>query len=409
MNRILLFVLALSLALNAWLALDTARRSGSASAIATRAADGSEISAASARHAGATGAPTQASSVPSPQPFLWKTRGTTGDELRALAADLRAAGVPPTIIGRMVGELLRERLFADIAKLPSWQLTAPGKETRKLQLAAARELLRQQEEIVGPAGAAVATLDPTQRRLDYGDLPDEKVAAVMRIDRDYEDLRMDLIMSGGGTTTREEFEARRKAASELEKERLADVAAALTPEEFAAYELRKSPAAERLMRSLTNLTLSEQDYTALFAIEKAKDAYNNNFVGSIGAVAPETLAYMDQVRTALGEERANTYLKSADFSYGMVARFAEKYPAITPAQTYELYKLQGEAMAAIVSTPNSPPPDPTQLRAKMDALNTRLEALIGPEAADAYRKQGNGTFFASFRSRPSATPTPPKG
>lgn len=407
MNRLLPALLALSLALNVWLAFHSARPADAPAAVAPAA--GSGASGSVARLASGAAAASSAS-APGRQPFFWKTRGTSDADLRALAADLRAAGVPPAIVGRLVGEVLRERLFAGLAQLPPWQLLSPGKETRKLQLAAARELLRRQEEIVGPGGAAVATLDPVQRRLDYGDLPDAKVATLMRIDRDYEDLRLDLIMGSSGTITREESEARRKAGADLEKERLADVAAALTPEEFADYERRRSPAAERLMRSLTNLTLSEQDYTALFEIEKAKDPYASFAGGSLGAVAPETLAYMDQVRTALGEERANTYLKSADYSYGMVARFAEKYPSITPAQTYELYKLQGEVMAAVIASPNAPPAEPGQLRAKLESLNTRLEALIGAEAAAAYRQQGNGTLFATFRPRLTSTPTsPPKG
>jgi hypothetical protein len=41
-----------------------------------------------------------------------------------------------------------------------------------------------------------------------------------------------------------------------------------------------------------------------------------------------------------------------------------------------------------------------EMRATVESYNTRLEALLGAEAAEAYRKQGMGRMFTSFRSAP---------
>lgn len=405
MNRLLLTLLAASVGLNVWFAFAPSR----AALTAPSPLDRQAISAAGNKTVASAGTAEKPLLAPGTErPFVWTNPGNSPEALRALAANLRAAGVPPAIVARMIGETLRTQLFADIARLPHWQLMAPSKETRRRQSDAARELLRLQEEIVGPSGAAVQTLDPTQRRLDYGDLPDDKVTALLRIQRDYDDLRGDLF-ANGGIITREESETRRKEQENLEKERLADIAAALTPEEFAEYERRQSPTAQRIQRSLRDLNLTEDAYLALFALEKARDPYNNNFVGFIGTVTPEQLAYMDQVRTTLGDAQANTYLKSSDFGYGMVARFAEKYPTITPAQTYELYKLQGEAQAALRPPDGGGVRDIGKLQATMTDLNARLDKLVGPEAAAAYRKQGSGMVFSSFRPTPATAITPPKG
>ncbi len=408
MNRILLALLAVSVGLNAWLAFSSLRVTPANSA-APSLDHQAKPAAAKEALASASAAEKTSAATGAERPFVWKNPGNSPEALRELAANLRAAGVPPAIVGRMIGETLRAQLFADIARLPHWQLMAPGKETRRRQSEAARELLRLQEEIVGPAGSPVKNLDPTQRRLDYGDLPDDKVTALLRIQRDYDDLRNDLYASGSGIMTREEADARRKEQEHLEKERLADVAAALTPEEFAEYERRQSPAAQRVQRSLRDLNLTEDAYLSLLALEKARDPYNNNFVGSLGTVTPEKLAYMDQVRATLGDAQANTYLKSADFNYGMVARFAEKYPAITPAQTYELYKLQGEAQTALRSPDGGGVRDIGKLQATMSDLNARLDKLVGPAAAEAYRKQGSGMVFSSFRPSSPPAATPPKG
>lgn len=408
MNRILIALLAVSVGLNAWFAFARSR-STSAESPAPSSERQSTPAAVKQPTAASGAAEKSASAVGAATPFRWKNPGNSATALRELASNLRAAGVPPTIVARMIGETLRAQIFADISRLPYWQLMAPSKETRRRQSEAARELLRLQEEIVGSDGSAVKTLDPTQRRLDYGDLPDEKVTALLRIQRDYDDLRNDLLM-GGGIITREESDARRREHENIEKERLADVAAALTPEEFAEYERRQSPVAQRVQRALRDLNLSEDAYLALFALEKARDPYSGNFVGSIGTVTPETLSYMDQVHAALGDAQANTYLKSADFYYGMVARFAEKYPSVTPAQTYELYKLQGEAQAAMRPPDGAGARDMEKLHTTMTDLNSRLEKLLGPEAADVYRQQGFGVVFASFRPPASpATSTPPKG
>jgi len=46
----------------------------------------------------------------------------------------------------------------------------------------------------------------------------------------------------------------------------------------------------------------------------------------------------------------------------------------------------------------------TEMQATIQSYNTRLEALVGAEAADAYRKSG-GRVFSSFRL--PAPPAPP--
>lgn len=411
MNRLLLAFLALSLVCNAWLAFGRshAPRASAAASLAAGAA-GADTPRTRSAPLAATGPGNSADHPAAIRPFVWKIAGDSDEALRALAGDLRAAGMPPEVVARVVGEMLRERLFADIARLPHWQLIAPSKENRRRQAEAARELLRLQEAIVGPDGAAVKTLDPTQRRLEYGDLRDTKVAALLRLERDYQELTADLIFGSGGPITQEEYGARQKAHENLQKERATDIAAALTPEEFADLERRKSPAAERLQRSLRDLTLTEESYLALLEVEKARDPYNNNFVGAIGNASPEKLVYLDKVRDTLGVEQANAYLKAADFSYGMAARATEKIPGMTAAKTYELYKLQSEAQSAMRSTAADGSRDVEKLRATMAEMNARLESLLGSAAAEAYRKSSGGMIFKSFPVAPaSGTGAPPKG
>jgi len=50
---------------------------------------------------------------------------------------------------------------------------------------------------------------------------------------------------------------------------MADIAKILTPEEFAAYELRASSTANALRFQLETFKANEEEYKALFAINKA--------------------------------------------------------------------------------------------------------------------------------------------
>lgn len=414
---LLLALLVASLALNAWL---TFARSGNASGGSGSSFWFSAKAAAPApREGAATAATATAAARNGVQPVVWNSPPLTNDGLRAFAAELRAAGVPPSVVVHFVGALLRDRTHAQIAELPFWQLFSPGPETRKLQSAAATELLRLQEEILGPSGSQVATLDPISRRQRYGNLPDAKIAALLRIERDYRDISIDLTSSYGGAITMEESAARREQTKAIEKEKLADIAAALTPEEYAEWELHGSGVAQRVQNALRNVTVSEQEYAALFAAQKQFDPSESSVFGiRIGSsMEDQTKAYAlhDQVRATLGDQRFHDYLRASEPGYSQIASFAAKQGNLSPAQTYQLYRLQNEAQLASrqrsdafrTAQSSGKRPDTAQIEKTFADLNTRLEAAIGPAAAAAYRTQGMGQVFRSFQPQPARPATPP--
>jgi hypothetical protein len=43
------------------------------------------------------------------------------------------------------------------------------------------------------------------------------------------------------------------------------------------------------------------------------------------------------------------------------------------------------------------------MKTVVGAANTKLESLLGPDIAEAYRTQGMGRIFSSFRAAPRAT------
>lgn len=399
---VLYFALAVSLGSNAWFlirrdAADPASRGAvSSGAAAGRSSTGGPAVAASA----ARPRPADAPAVP----VVWKSPALTNDALRAFAAELRGAGFPPDAVVRIVGEMLRARTFAAIEALPPWQLMAPGKETRRLQGEAARELLRLQEEILGPSGSQVATLDPLTRQHRFGALADDKVAALLRIERDYEELRADMFSSSA--IGRDEMNARQEQMRTLEKERLADITAVLTPEEFADWDRRESPEAKRVMFALRDVTATETEYLALLEAQKTRAAASGGSGGAspfnpLPTDLPATFGFVDQVRATLGEERGGAYLKLIEPLYAQAASFTEKDSTLGPNVAYELFKLQSEAQASMIASRG---PDGTidveRRRREISDLNARLETLLGPERAEAYRKQGVGMIFRAANVLP---------
>jgi len=406
---LLLALLALSLAGNVALAL---RRH----AVATP--DVNAGSAAATSTAGdAAGSPAQKSSpsakpaAPVLQPVTWTAPAPTSAALRAYADELRRAGFPPRVVAQIVSTLLRDHaLPTAYAGLPFWRLQSNDPKYREQTFALQETLQRQLEEILGADGTPAALLDPAQRAQRFGSLPDPQVNALLRIERDYQELTMKL--NSVGPTTVEEMSARTSQLATIEQERLADIRAALTPEQFAAWELRSSGVAQRVQNAARNLTLTEEEYRAIYAAQQQFEPNASLSVMSSPTAdprIPERLAMLAQVRTTLGEERFDTYLRGYDFNYANTAAFADQQGGLTKAQTYSLYQLQLEAQAALTvqgrAIEGNGRPDFSATQKTMTQLNARLEELLGAATADAYRKSSAGAYFGMFR--PSSSPARP--
>ncbi|MDQ5978262.1 MAG: hypothetical protein QG602_1236, partial [Verrucomicrobiota bacterium] len=204
----------------------------------------------------------------------------------------------------------------------------------------------------------------------------------------------------------------------MEQEKLADMAAVLTPEELVQYEMRNSSAARTLINNLRNVDISEAEYARLYQAQKAFSEANPRRSTMDAATFAQRqtaqLALNEEARAVLGETRFYAYIEGSDYQYANVAKAFTDNPTVTPAISYQVYQLQNEVQAFMSQASRTGPPAQekiNEMRTAMESYNARLETLIGAEAAEAYRKQGNGRMFASFRNapRPAGQPAQPTG
>lgn len=425
MKTVLFVLLAASLAANIMLGLRANRPASRHSAdpsghaathnVPPAGATGSPAVDPSGRSASQAGGGTghSATTLPGgPVPHVWHPVASD-DDMRRTVADLRASGYPAAVVRAVVNQLLNER-FAPRqpnADQPFWKQSAPTPEMVAAQNALNQERRALFEALLGPDARPSAALDESARQRRYGSLGDEKIDAVARIERDYSEMtaetwakrRGNLVVSNDTLMQSQQL---------MEQEKLADMAAVLTPEELIQYEMRNAQAARTLINNLRNVDVTETEYARLYQAQKAfSEANPRRTIMDAATFAERQAAQMalnEEARAVLGETRFYSYVEGSDFQYANVAKAFVAFPSVAPSTAYQVYGLQTELQALMIRNPNDGPPSPeriAEMRTTVEAYNQRLESLVGAEAAEAYRKQGAGRMFTSFRNAPRPAPS----
>jgi hypothetical protein len=165
---------------------------------------------------------------------------------------------------------------------------------------------------------------------------------------------------------------------------------ALSPEEFAEYDLRMSKLAEALRR--LDLGLSEAEYRTLFARIDADKALRGILARTQPLKGPSRLLYRADLSSALGTDRYTRLLRQYDPVYFMMAQAAQQAGvsqevlAATYTQTVE-----SELRIAGLRAKG----DDGAARTESSAQRKRLEQTFGTAAGTMF-----GTVLASLTSNP---------
>jgi hypothetical protein len=336
------------------------------------------------------------------------------DDLSTLAARLRASGFPPALVRAILAAQIdeqfaarRKALRSADANLPFWK---DQSSDPKLMTALA-QLDREQQKLLRQLLGADAEADDPSSRLyqnrSVGFLPAEKADAISRLLRDYDERRSDLYASGfSSNTDRAKFDA-------LEKEQHDAVARVLTPAELVEYDLRNSQTADSLRTDLSAFNPTEAEFRALYPLQAAFDErWGSNFGLTLSADerrqredAQKLLT--DQIKAALGPERAADYERATDYNYRSTSQLVERLE-LPPETTNNLWAAQQEFQQRrmdIYRSAAAPDERTQQLAALQQEAIARITPLLGGASGVEAYKQYGGSWLQNLVPRP-APPRP---
>lgn len=347
-------------------------------AMAGQAAAGDSASPVAAGQAGSAMAASRSAG------FSWAATDT--NDLDELVRRLKAAGFSRAEVRIILSHRIeRDSPWFTAAKTPYWQSTrinSPDPKAAQEYAQRTAEQMKLRQKYLSPEDYEdPAYLDAVRRR--WGNLPVEKIKALSAIEADYQAL------------TLEEYAKRRYRPGEessaqdtyqlIQNERMADIAAVLTPAEFTEFERRASPTAERLRMQLEAFKPTEAEYLAIFDIQKA---YDDRFFATKTPEAHQALMneMNAKVKTVLGEDRMLDYAASitgSDQTARLVSRLGLPARVATEVrQAQQDFTQRGQAIRtnpALSARERS-----VQLEALVKQAEAQLATRLGADGFEAY-------------------------
>lgn len=344
---------------------------------------------------------------------LWSRLRT--DNLRDYVARLRAAGFPAATIRALIEVELQLRYGSRLtalqdpdASVPFWKIPANQalnadadhlKEITGLQ----REFHKQLHDLLGDEFFADDESLARERRR-YGHLSHTKISALKAIEDDYSDLER----ISRGTMQGVALPEDREASTLMRREKRADLAAVLTPEELAEYDLHTSSAASLVRSQIALFPATEEEYRTLvrlrLAVEEQAPAPPGGYYASEDTKRlTEALAISDtQLKAAFGDARYAEYVRDTNYDYRQLTKLArqEDLPPETIALTWNLRDTVSRESNRIMDDPSL---DRAQKSAALQSLaqNTRVQfnQTLGPNAGPLYASVASSWLNAVGRGR----------
>ena len=321
-------------------------------------------------------------------------------DLRTLVAQLRAAGFPPSAIRGVVEAELEVRyrgqvdaLLAKIGDIPYWKSERGARGTFKIYdeiSTLMRERGRLMRDLLGDdlfAAQGVDAKQAQQRR--FGSIPKHKLELVQRIAEDYAEMTNQVRTAALDIFLPED----REKLALLERERRADLAAILTPEEMEEFEMRTSTVTSRLRSTLTYMDATEDEFKTIFrAYQPVAD-----IVFPSGGMSRELMRerqeaqqkVLEQLKIALGEPRYSDFARANTPEYQQLARMAtaENIPHDSVQRAFALRDTAAQESSRIFDDA-SLTTEQKHAALKTLAGQTRIQALtlLGPTVGEAYLK-----------------------
>lgn len=336
----------------------------------------------------------------------------SGGSLAEMVARLRAEGYPVAVIRALVSarvsEEMRPRIRELMAGVPEPEYWASARFVQDPRVTAAQrevyqEYLKTLKDVLGPDAVDDNEINQYRRRRHFGEISPEKAVELQRIAADYAELKNEIYREANGVLMPED----RRQLEYLEKERHADYAKILTPEELERCELRSSSTADALRAQLAAFKPSEEEFRQMFHAAREIEAQ----FGSLQAPLPaeqarqRQAAVQEKAQALLSPERYDAFKQATDPRYTTLNRIAARYDLPT-AVVPEVYAVQQEIQqrARKVNAAERA----TQLPVLAQEAATRISPLLGDRAFQAYKLYG-GQWIENLAKPPARPQSAPAG
>jgi hypothetical protein len=318
------------------------------------------------------------------------------DDLPTLVKHLRDAGFPHRVIRSMVEAEVNRRSLPRLRAIMGQSEDTPFWKAQSMhglnQLTAwnqlTRDRSRQVREALGPEFLATENAESGAQKQQFGSLSPVKAQAVQQITDDYADMMNQVQTAAGEIMLPED----REKLAYLARERSADLAAILTPEELEQYEIRTSVVTARMRNVMTAMDATEEEFRLLYRIH---EPYKNVLFGRtstavLSSMQDEAWAKIDAAaKAALGEKRFSEFLRASDDEYQRLSRIAqrEKIPLERALDAYAVRdRSLKESMRIFNDSTLSAEQKRSALQSLAHATRTQLLNTLGIGAGNAYTK-----------------------
>jgi hypothetical protein len=372
------------------------------------------------QHRSAAGAETGAArkAPPKPPAKLWTQLQT--EDLPALVARLRAAGFPPNVIRSLIRSLVDARYASRLRALrepdpnvPYWQQRPFFMWFGDKRYVEMEQLQRERSKLMrdllnDPVLAETGTTPFDRRR--YGNLSPAKVEMIRRIEEDYNDMISPIRAAMGGIELPED----REKLALLAKEKRADLASVLTPDELSEFEMRTSHVTSALRDRMTAFDATEAEFRSIF---QAYQALGEKFgtrssMMSMDWTSREEIqnGLSNQLRAGLGDARYAEFVRDASDDYRQMLRLTkqQQLPTDTPERAYALTERVAQQSRQIAdNTALSREERRDALKALAQNARADLAVLFPGEAGQSYVNRVSWLAYLERGTAIEIAPKPP--
>ncbi len=340
------------------------------------------------------------------RPLSWRMLESTN--YFAYAQNLRNFGCPEetvrdillTDVARFYGE--RRRELRARAPLPDFWRPSPHADGKPGE---SPELTRQLAELNHEEDGLIRDLLGVDREVemshysrDPGDagplvsfLPEAKRAGVTTLQARYAALEQGVYDRAGGLL----LDTDREALRTLQKQRDAELAQLLTPDELLTYQLYNSGTANQLRTELTAFGATQDEFLRIFQLRKSFDDQFGGPGSTPGSRQAKSeleaaQALEESLRRSLGPQRFGEYQRSQDGDYRALLQMAGRYQ-LAPAVANNVYAMKMTAERQkfqVESTPNLTDVQRAQALARLAEETER--SVAGVLGGSIYKDYQNG-------------------